>query len=87
MRRGRRRLVSSQDTSGNMKTRHDRDRDIIAIELIYSTAMAQSSELSDGAVLDYSMDKRPVSIGEMGIGKGLLPQAPEPTSSAVAGET
>jgi len=52
-----------------MKTRHDRDRDIIAIELIYSTAMAQSSELSDGAVLDYSMDKRPVSIGEMGIGK------------------
>ena len=70
-----------------MKTRHEPDRDIIGIELIYSGAMAQSSELSDGVVFAYSLDKRPVSIREMGIGKGLLAQAPEPTSSAVAGET
>ena len=52
-----------------MKTRHEPDRDIISIELIYSRAMAQSSELSDGLVFAYSLDKRPVSIGEMGIGK------------------
>jgi len=69
-----------------MRTRHDPDCDIIGIELIDSISMAQSSELYDGVVLNHSKDRESISVGERGTGKGLLPQAPEPTSSPVTGE-
>ena len=69
-----------------MRTRHDPDRDIIGIELIDSMSMAQSSELCDGVVLDHSKDRETISVGERGLERGLLPQAPEPTSSTITGE-
>ncbi len=64
-----------------MRTRHDPDRDIID-----SMSMAQSSELCDGVTLNHSKDRETISVRERGTGKGLLPRAPEPTSSPVTGE-
>ncbi|MDH4269372.1 MAG: hypothetical protein OEV52_03630 [Dehalococcoidia bacterium] len=75
-----------EDISAGLTTRHNPDRDIIGIELIDSMSMAQSSELCDGVVLNHSRDRKTISVGERGTEKGLLPQAPEPTSSPVTGE-
>jgi uncharacterized protein YuzE len=70
-----------------MKVEYDPQHDIMNIELISNTPIAESVELDDGIILDYSEDKRIVSIEILGVKKRLLPEALEAVSFTVVKET
>ena len=69
-----------------MKVEYDPKHDIMNIELISNMPITESVELDDGVILDYSKDKKIVSIEVMGVKKRVLPQALETISFTVVKE-
>ncbi len=70
-----------------MKVEYDPKYDIMNIELVSNVPIAESVELDDGIILDYSESKKIVSIEILGVKKRLLPEAPEVVSFSVVGES
>jgi len=70
-----------------MKVEYDPKHDIMNIELISNMAIAESVELDDGVILDYSEDKKIVSIEVMGVKKRISPPALETVSFTVVRES
>jgi uncharacterized protein YuzE len=70
-----------------MKVEYDPKHDIMNIELIADTPIAESTELEDGVILDYSGDKKIVSIEILGVKKRLSPETLETVSFAVVKES
>ena len=56
------------------------------IELVSNIPIAESVELDDGVILDYSEDKKIISIEILGVKKRLSPEALETISFAVVKE-
>ena len=61
----------NRTTSEGMRIEHDPDRDIMGVELIDSMSILQSSELDDGVVLNYSKDRKTISVEVMGVKEAL----------------
>lgn len=70
-----------------MKVEYDPKHDIMNIELISNMPVAESLELDDGVILDYSEDKKIISIELLGIKKRLPPETLETVSFAVIRES
>jgi len=70
-----------------MKVEYDPKHDIMNIELISNMPIAESLELDDGVILDYSEDKKIVSIEILGVRKRLSPETLETVSFAVVKES
>ena len=70
-----------------MKVEYDPKHDIMEIELLSDTPIAESIELDDGVILDYSADKKIISIELLGVGRRLPPEALETVSFAVVRES
>jgi uncharacterized protein YuzE len=70
-----------------MKVEYDPKHDIMNIELISNMPIAESVELDDGVILDYSKDKKIVSIEVMGVKKRVLPSTLEAVSFTVVRES
>ena len=70
-----------------MKVEYDPKHDVMNIELISNVLIAESVELDDGVILDYSEDKKIVSIEIMGVKKRVLPPTPEAVSFTVVRES
>ena len=66
-----------------MKVAYDPEHDIMNIELVASVPVVESIELDDGVILDYSKDKKIVSIELLGVKKRLAPEEIEAVSFAV----
>ena len=70
-----------------MKVEYDPKHDVMNIELISNIPIAESIELDDGVILDYSEGKKIVSIEILGVRKKLLPEALEAVSFTVVRES
>jgi len=70
-----------------MKVEYDPKHDVLNIELIGNMPIAESVELDDGVILDYSQDKKVVSIEILGARKRLSPETLESISFAVVKES
>ncbi|MCL0069510.1 DUF2283 domain-containing protein [Dehalococcoidia bacterium] len=70
-----------------MKVEYDPKHDIMNIELISNMSIAESIELDDGVILDYSKHKNIVSIEILGVKKRLSPEAVEAVSFSVVKES
>jgi len=70
-----------------MKVEYDPKHDVMNIELASNIPIAESLELDDGVILDYSEDKKIVSIELLGVKKRLPPEALEAVSFAVVKES
>ena len=70
-----------------MKVEYDPKHDVMNIELASNVAIAESLELDDGVILDYSEDKKIVSIELLGVKRRLLPETLEAVSFAVVKES
>jgi uncharacterized protein YuzE len=70
-----------------MKLEYDPKHDVMNIELISNTPIAESEELDDGVILDYSEDKKIVSIELLGVKRRLPPEALEVVSFTVVKES
>ena len=70
-----------------MKVEYDPKHDIMNIELISNIPIAESVELDDGVILDYSRDKKIVSIEVMGVKKRVSPPTLETVSFTVLRES
>jgi uncharacterized protein YuzE len=69
-----------------MKVEYDPKHDMMNIELISNVPIAESVELDEGVILDYSKDKKIVSIEIMGVKKRVFPEALEAISFTVVRE-
>ena len=69
-----------------MKVEYDPKHDVMNIELTGDIPIAESIELDDGVILDYSEDKKIVSIEILGVKKRLSPETLEAVSFAVVRE-
>lgn len=70
-----------------MKVEYDPKHDIMNIELVSNMPIAESIEFDDGVILDYSEDKKIVSIEILGVKKRLSPETLEAVSFAVVKES
>ncbi|PIU23838.1 MAG: DUF2283 domain-containing protein [Chloroflexi bacterium CG_4_9_14_3_um_filter_45_9] len=70
-----------------MKVEYDPKHDVMNIELISNATIAESVELDDGVILDYSENKKIVSIEVMGVRKRISPQTLEAISFTVVRES
>jgi len=70
-----------------MKVEYDPKHDIMNIELVSNVPIAESIELDDGIILDYSEERKVVSIELLGVKKRLLPEALEAVSFTVVRES
>lgn len=70
-----------------MKVEYDPKHDIMNIELVSNMPIAESTELDDGIILDYSEDKKIISIEILGVKKRLSPDTLEAVSFAVVKES
>lgn len=70
-----------------MKVEYDPKHDIMNIELISNMPIAESIELDDGVILDYSIEKKIVSIEILGVKKRLSTEALEAVSFSVVKES
>jgi uncharacterized protein YuzE len=70
-----------------MKVEYDPKHDIMNIELVSNMPIAESIELDDGVILDYSEDKKIVSIEILGVKKRLPAETLEAVSFSVVKES
>jgi len=70
-----------------MKVEYDPKHDIINIEIVSDVPIAESIELDDGIIIDYSEGRNVVSIELLGVKKRLSPEAPEAVSFTVVRES
>jgi uncharacterized protein YuzE len=70
-----------------MKVEYDPKHDIMNIELVADAPITESMELEDGVILDYSENKKIVSIEILGVKKRLSPETSETVSFAVVRES
>ena len=70
-----------------MKVEYDPGHDVMNIELASNIPIAESIELDDGVILDYSEDKKIVSIELLGVKRRLSPETLETVSFAVVKES
>ena len=70
-----------------MKVEYDPKHDIMNIELVSNVPIAESIELDDGIILDYSEERKVVYIELLGVKKRLLPEALEAVSFTVVRES
>ncbi len=70
-----------------MKVEYDPKHDVMNIELASNIPITESLELGDGIILDYSKDKKIVSIELLGVKKRLPSEALEAVSFAVVKES
>ena len=70
-----------------MKVEYDPKHDIMNIELISNVPIAESVELDDGVILDYSENEKIVSIEVMGVRKRVSPPTLEAVSFTVVRES
>jgi uncharacterized protein YuzE len=70
-----------------MKVEYDPKHDIMNIELISNVPIAESIELDDGVILDYSEGKKIISIEVMGVKKRASPPMLEAVSFSVVRES
>ena len=66
-----------------MEVEYDPGHDIMNIELVANVPVVESIELDDGVILDYSADKKIVSIELLVVKKKLAAEAIETVSFAV----
>jgi uncharacterized protein YuzE len=70
-----------------MKVEYDPKHDIMNIELVSKAPIAESVELDDGIIIDYSQDRKVVSIEVLGVKKRLLTETLEAVSFTVVRES
>jgi uncharacterized protein YuzE len=70
-----------------MKVEYDPKHDIMNIELVSNVPIAESIELDDGIIIDYSEGRNVVSIELLGVKKRLSPEALEAVSFTVVRES
>jgi uncharacterized protein YuzE len=70
-----------------MKVEYDPKHDMMNIELISNVPITESVELDEGVILDYSKDKKIVSIEIMGVKKRVFPESLEAISFTVVRES
>ena len=70
-----------------MKVEYDPKHDIMNIELVSKVPIAESIELDDGIILDYSEHRKVVSIELLGVKKRLSPETFEAVSFTVVQES